>query len=350
MQVQPAKYISELLFRFDCVIVPELGGFVANYASASIHPGQHIFTPPSKNIVFNRNLNNNDGLLANAIASEANISYEAAVRELSYFAKETLKALTAGGRVLFDDIGTLYLDVEKNIQFEPAKTVNYLTDSFGLEQFTSAAILRDYQQRRAGERIDREVVPAKRKLPVRKYVALTLSAMALLAAVYIPVKTDLLKNIETSSLNIFSKKTESKYTSSQKGAPVFSSIDEQSQEALNDTASVFTMNLTDDGKAVYVNSETPGVESVAPITAVVSESYSAEGNNFHIIVGAFKIPSNADNYVLKLKENGLDAYLISKNDGGLTHVALGSFPTKQDAVQKLANIRSGNPDAWLLKK
>ena len=54
------KHINELLYNHDCVIVPEFGGFVTNYASAKIHPVQHTFTPPSKNIVFNKNLKNND--------------------------------------------------------------------------------------------------------------------------------------------------------------------------------------------------------------------------------------------------------------------------------------------------
>ena len=47
------KHIGELLYDHNCVIVPDLGGFVANYAPAKIHPTQHTFTPPTKNIVFN---------------------------------------------------------------------------------------------------------------------------------------------------------------------------------------------------------------------------------------------------------------------------------------------------------
>ena len=69
------KHISELLYQHDCVIVPEFGGFVANYCSAKIHPTQHTFTPPSKSIVFNSNLKNNDGLLANHIALAENTNY-----------------------------------------------------------------------------------------------------------------------------------------------------------------------------------------------------------------------------------------------------------------------------------
>ena len=47
------KHISELLYDHDCVIIPELGGFVGNYTPAQIHPVRHTFTPPFKNIIFN---------------------------------------------------------------------------------------------------------------------------------------------------------------------------------------------------------------------------------------------------------------------------------------------------------
>ena len=72
-------YISKLLFRYDCVIVPNLGGFVTNYKPANIHPIKNTFYPPSKGISFNKNLIHNDGLLANAISQENGISYEKAL-------------------------------------------------------------------------------------------------------------------------------------------------------------------------------------------------------------------------------------------------------------------------------
>ena len=42
------KYIQELLFVHDCVILPGFGGFVANYRPAKIDENQQIVHPPSK--------------------------------------------------------------------------------------------------------------------------------------------------------------------------------------------------------------------------------------------------------------------------------------------------------------
>ena len=39
--VKPDPYINELLFDHDCVIVTDLGGFIANYRPASINPALH---------------------------------------------------------------------------------------------------------------------------------------------------------------------------------------------------------------------------------------------------------------------------------------------------------------------
>src|SRR5580693_10165262 len=161
------KHISELLYEHDCVIVPDFGGFVANYASAKIHPTQHNFTPPSKNIVFNKNLKNNDGLLANHIVTTENTNYPEAIKYINHFVENTNSQLREGTKVKVDEVGTLFLDVERNIQFKPS-TTNYLLEAFGLAEFQSPAIKRD----NIGKRIEKEfkdrgpihgVVPLEKK-------------------------------------------------------------------------------------------------------------------------------------------------------------------------------------------
>ncbi len=68
------QHISDLLYCYDCVIIPDFGGFVANYRSAEIDKKRNILYPPSKGIIFNKNLVHNDGLLANKIAKDENTS------------------------------------------------------------------------------------------------------------------------------------------------------------------------------------------------------------------------------------------------------------------------------------
>ena len=60
------KYICDLLYEHDCVIIPSLGGFVTNYRKAGIDLKTMGFAS-SKDFSL-MELNNNDGLLINHIA------------------------------------------------------------------------------------------------------------------------------------------------------------------------------------------------------------------------------------------------------------------------------------------
>ncbi len=61
-------YISQLLYKNDCVIVMNFGGFVCRSISANINQITGVLTPPNKSILFNSQLKENDGLLINHIA------------------------------------------------------------------------------------------------------------------------------------------------------------------------------------------------------------------------------------------------------------------------------------------
>ncbi len=69
------KHIALLLRNYDCVIIPGLGGFVANYSPSQFNRAKGLLSPPSKAIIFNRNLINNDGLLMNHLSVNENLSY-----------------------------------------------------------------------------------------------------------------------------------------------------------------------------------------------------------------------------------------------------------------------------------
>jgi hypothetical protein len=101
------KYISELLLEHDCVVVPGLGGFVANYAPAQINSSRHTIFPPYKKIVFNRKLKNNDGLLAEYISAVENKSFSEAANSLNLFAENILQRLNKGETILIDSVGSL---------------------------------------------------------------------------------------------------------------------------------------------------------------------------------------------------------------------------------------------------
>ena len=330
------KHIGELLYDHNCVIVPDLGGFVANYAPAKIHPTQHTFTPPSKSIVFNINLKNNDGLLANQIAAFEKKSYSEALKYIDYFVKELNAQLKKGVKVKIDEVGTLFLDVERNIQFEPAPT-NFLLDAFGLSSFHSPAIKRDAIAKRIIEKEfkDRSPIPAeKKKSKVKRYVAVAIALPLLFAMVWIPLKTDLLKDINYSNINPFSKK-EIKLP----------------EVKTNTTVVPLLNNDTTATKFIAVDTVPQPIVTTliaADTTAVVKNEINLN-YTFHLVAGCFQIEENAINFVKTLQSQNLTAAIIGQNNKGLYVVSCGDFVTRKDALNELDNLRIVQPNAWLYK-
>jgi|GEM_PF-1645657 len=128
------KYIRSLLYEHDCVVIPDFGGFIAHYTSASVHPIRHTFVPPSKEIAFNEMLKLNDGMLISYIASGEGISREEAAKKVRDFAESVRDDIRRHQKYVFEEIGTLTLNFEQKLQFQPFKHINYLGESFGLPE------------------------------------------------------------------------------------------------------------------------------------------------------------------------------------------------------------------------
>ncbi|MEP7263269.1 MAG: hypothetical protein ABI772_02160, partial [Bacteroidota bacterium] len=136
-------YISELLFEHECVIIPGFGGIVANYRPSFLNPAHHTFSPPSKRLAFNASLRTNDGLLASHLSKRLSVNYTEANNYITAFVSDCTRSLQDGQKLVLDKVGVLYLDGEKNLQFMPDASANYLKTSFGLTALHSPAIRRD---------------------------------------------------------------------------------------------------------------------------------------------------------------------------------------------------------------
>lgn len=134
------EHIINLLFSYDCVIIPGFGGFVARYFPAEIQEGTYMFRPPSKRVSFNARLKENDGLLAHYISQKEGISYHEAVQTIEISVRAWNRILESGNKISLDGIGKIYLDSEGNLQFTPSLEANFLTSAYGLGLFRSPAI------------------------------------------------------------------------------------------------------------------------------------------------------------------------------------------------------------------
>ncbi len=352
--------ISELLFTHECVIIPGFGGFVTNYRPAEVHPTQHTFTPPSRSIVFNKNLKNNDGLLANHLVATQQLSYQEALGKINEFAASSTSTLYTGKKLVLSNIGILFHDIEKNIQFQPDAAINYLLDSFGLCSIQSPAIKRDgFVTRLEKEPKDRDVLPAevKRKLNIKRYVVLTLAAAVIFTGIWIPLRTDLLKGVNYANLNPFANKEKSVYTEKSFTAPLIKPLLSQPIQPIapgidTSNAQPLAAAKKDTTPVVVKLKQEAAAESTA-VSTTVSEKVKNEtvnvttGEKYSIIGGCFAIPENADHYVAKLRTEGVDAFIL-KTNSSLRHVSYGSYASYAQAIEALAKARTTNKDAWML--
>lgn len=130
--IQIDRHIEILLLNNDCVIVPGLGGFMAHHVCARYCPDTQTFIPPLRQLGFNAQLKINDSLLAQSYIEAYDISYPEAVRCIENEVNELHQQLQNNGYCELNDIGTLRLNIEGNLEFEPCEAGILTPDLYGL--------------------------------------------------------------------------------------------------------------------------------------------------------------------------------------------------------------------------
>ena len=103
--MQLETYISDLLYRYECVTIPEFGAFLTQRVSASITESTNTFYPPKKVLSFNEQIQKSDGLLAHYIADVEKIPFEIASNKIRKRVKLLKSYLTQGQTLNFSNIG-----------------------------------------------------------------------------------------------------------------------------------------------------------------------------------------------------------------------------------------------------
>lgn len=124
--------ISFLLFKHNCVIIPEWGAFILNDKDAEVNHTTQYALPKNRIVSFNSQIKNNDGLLANHIKTVNNCSYEEGINNIASFVNEFKKELANKRNLSFDHVGTFYLTQEDKLIFVPNHVSNFNINSFGL--------------------------------------------------------------------------------------------------------------------------------------------------------------------------------------------------------------------------
>jgi len=133
--IELERHIEILLLSNDCVIVPELGGFMAHHVSARYDEDDQLFLPPLRTLGFNPQLKINDSLLAQSYVEAYDISYPEALQRIEDEVNELKMHLETEGFYELNDIGILALNDEGNYQFTPCEAGILSPALYGLGSF-----------------------------------------------------------------------------------------------------------------------------------------------------------------------------------------------------------------------
>lgn len=293
------NYIQDLLYRYDCVIVPNFGGFVTNKIGARIDDA--IMHPPTKQLSFNSHLTHNDGLLTSHIANSRNLSFDEANHYIAVIVAKWNEQVKTENVVL-DQIGSFSLNNNKQLVFEPNTNENYLLSSFGLASVGVTTLQ----------------IPEQKVIPISS------------------------TKKENNSISTFVKYAASAAIVLTLGYGGWTGYQNNQLE----------QNFAKQQKKIEnkIQSATFSIEN--PLPTIELQVTKEAPKPFHIIAGAFQDEKNAQKKVSELLQNGFsNATILGKNKWGLTQVAYESFYSRSEAYKSLASTRvKDSKDAWLLVK
>ncbi len=376
------SYIAQLLFEYDCVVVPQFGGFVTSYRPAILDEQQGLAWPPGKELRFNRNLSKNDGLLATACADDKGWTFAEADAYISAEVQRYWAHLHEGSKLRFKKVGILYIDQHRNVRFEPDTEQNFLKHSWGFEPFAlpktiqkaaiapEAKVIPMPEVKHHSPKTSEEAEPVLegeestygRSEHTRSiyWVAAATLLPFIAFSLFMGAKTGFKSPAELSpaDLNPFAgKKAVERLYKPMSGSDLMH--ESMPLAAFPEGQLLFPYSFAKgeiDSTAVWVNLagvERPQGKSGAQgsPSAEVATSLSHSGSTYHIIGGCFAEKANANTFIAQMGGKGYHAEILDYHKG-LHRVKVGSFDDYGSAVFALENLRAVKSfeGAWMLKK
>lgn len=299
-----AQYIEELIIRHECVIVPNLGGFITYCDKAIVR--NNMFYAPTERIRFNSLLTYHDGLLAEAYMRDRNIGYSEALNAIATEVEQIKKSLNSGNTVLFGRIGALSLSAENNITLLNSNP-KFLPENIGLPVVHLKQLASAEPTNTITINIPQTSTNALR------YVASI--AIIFLLTLFIPNQTD--NNTQRASISFDSLRSIKSIEYSEESV-------ENSDESVENNSSVLT-----------------------PQSSLEDNSSL---NKYHLIIASLTSREDAEEYIANHTQFDRTQLQIIESKGKYRISAAG-FNKYKDALQYMDSIRNDVPiaqKAWIM--
>jgi hypothetical protein len=314
-------YISDLLCLHDCVVIPDFGGFVANYQASTIDSRTNTIKPASKSIVFNKSLANNDGLLANEIALNEKLSFKQAQNKIVDYVAYLNDSLQLHKKIYLNEVGTLLLIEGQKIIFVQSSSRNHLLGSFGYSPIQYPTISRNNVSEGVKTKIKAIPISDKKGKP----------SWLKVAAVALPLAILSFAGINNS------EKIKSSYAS----LIPFDASTEMANTKVATTESEYHINSVSNNIEQAISSYYELLKQPEVDATLVPQHF--------VIAGSFKSKANANKLVQKLnKWNYSNAQILEQSSNGYFRVCYTQHVEHQSALTSLKKIKKSNSSAWLL--
>lgn len=320
---QLISHIEFLLHDHNCVIIPGFGGFVVN----TIPPckdGIAAFHAPTCELVFNRDLSHNDGLLGQSYMKNGNMTFELAMQKVEQDVQLLKRQLREQRRVDMGKLGSFDMHDDKRFVYTPGVFVRPAL--FGLTQAALKPLIQI-----------QPIVPVRKSENRHKWnrrVGISAAAVAVIAVLMIilPVSDT---TIRLQSAQMISETEWFRPKTVQSGSPVAILADEAPIE-------------TDRVEESFTGSD----EIVPPMVDIAEQSVVDNSPRYYVVMGVFRGIKSAEKTTQLLLDEGFHQTGWLKRSDRID-VYAASFTDKNAAEVYLKEVHKKFPthsDAWILKK
>ena len=360
--IELAKHIEILLLDNDCVIVPDLGGFIAHYQPAHFEEEENLYMPPMRTIGFNPQLTMNDGMLTQSYMQTYHTDFADATRMIADQVEKLKEYLYKEGMITLCGIGDLYYTIRETYEFHPIPNGILSPSLYALDAFSIAPLGPEIieEEPLLVEKPTNEILPEKKEYRIPQWwshVAAVVVAFVLFFSFSIPVENTYIDNGNYASLG-----TDCLFDAIRSHSMATSLVvQEVETKQSRKSSSIVPV-------AVKVEKVLPANPSPAPVLVEkkeepkpvvkqkevreevkLSKTQVAKQNKYHIIVASLTTQADAQRILQEYNAQGYkDASILSSK--GRFRISLCSYGDKSAAYQKLGDLKNIDAfkNAWML--
>jgi hypothetical protein len=323
--------IKNLLYLYDCIIIPGLGGFVARYYPARVDGLRRKLKPPCKEFSFDDSLVKGGEIVISFIARVRGIEDAEARTIVERFALETRAIVQQGDKAELPGLGWFIKGPKGKIHFEFDMVNNFHPETAGLPELNLPEF--NKSEKIMMTEVPEPLPPVNRRSPIRQLAWLVPILLLLAAGTYVYFNWEVVKKqpIVAGFLDKLSS-----------GADA-SDLQPNILMGLPDSAS--TVENAIDTISSIKNALSPGTEG----QQAISKDPYANCTRFYLIAGSFKRMKNAQELSKKLSAQGFKTEVLTSTDG-MYRVSIKVFTRRPEALDALGKIKAEGKieNVWLL--